>query len=94
MIFSIGDLSKKMIIPLLIPVIYIFRHYILEKVSSDSEKKSIFINTFIVSLSYIFNGILLLIEYNLMKSKEQSLQLDEFKNQLLIEKEKIEKKEQ
>lgn len=92
MIFSIGDLSKKMIIPLLIPVIYIFRHYILEKVSSDSEKKSIFINTFIVSLSYIFNGILLLIEYNLMKSKEQSLQLDEFKNQLLIEKEKIEKK--
>ena len=92
MIFSIGDLSKKMLIPLLIPVIYIFRHYILEKVSSDAEKKSIFINTFIASLSYIFNGILLLIEYNLMKSKVQSLQQDEFKNQLLIEKEKIEKK--
>ncbi len=50
MFISFGHLSKKMLI-------YIIRHYILEKANSNKEK-SVFLNTFIVSLSYSFNIIL------------------------------------
>ena len=89
MFISFGVLSKKMLIPLLIPIIYFFRHYILEKVSDNEDmKKSVFINTFIVSLSYSLNAIPLLIEYKLIKSKRNSLKSKEFENQLIIEKKK------
>ncbi len=54
MFISLGYFSKKMLIPLLIPLIYIIRHTLSKKLEEE-EKKSIFINTFIVSISYNFN---------------------------------------
>ena len=61
MFISLGYFSKKMLIPLLIPLIYIIRHNILKELNKG-EKISVFTNTFIVSLSYLFNIILLIIE--------------------------------
>ena len=91
MFISLGYFSKKMLIPLLIPLIYIIRHTLSKKLEEE-EKKSIFINTFIVSISYNFNIILLIIENSSIKPKKKKTLLKVFKNQLLIEKKKIERK--
>ena len=95
MIISFGYLSKKMLIPLLIPLVYLLRHFVLEQANNEKENNeisSIFINTFIASLSYSINILLLGIENELIKSIRKSKQNKEFDNQLLIEKIKIEKK--
>ena len=89
MFISLGYFSKKMIIPLLIPLIYIFRHNIIKELNKG-EKISIFLNTFIVSLSYLFNIILLIIENKSVPNKKKTF-LNQFINQLLIERKRIEK---
>ena len=97
MFISLGYLSKKMLIPLLIPVLYNIRHYLLdffdEKIdNTDNEKhQPIFLNTFIVSISYSLNIILLFIEYKTTQSGKEYMQEKEFDNQLIIEKLKQEK---
>ena len=97
MFISLGYLSKKMLIPLLIPVLYNIRHYLLdffdEKIdNTDNEKhQPIFLNTFIVSISYSLNIILLFIEYKTTQSGKANMQEKEFDNQLIIEKLKQEK---
>jgi hypothetical protein len=100
MFISLGYLSLKMIIPLLIPVFYSIRHYLLEEFDknlkenhNEEKRQSVFINTFIISISYSLNIILLFIEYHQTKSTKKSIQEKEFDNQLLIEKIKIEKKQ-
>ena len=91
---SFGYLSTKMIIPLLIPILYILRHYLLELFEEKRKgNQSVFINSFIVSISYSLNFILLIIEYNKTKSNEKKTKQKEFDNQLLIEKLKREKKQ-
>ena len=76
MFISLGYLSLKMIIPLLIPVFYSIRHYLLEEFDknlkenkNDEKRQSVFINPFIISISYSLNIILLFIEYKQTKSK-------------------------
>ena len=97
MFISLGYLSKKMLIPLLIPVLYNIRHYLLELFdkeidNTDNEKhQPIFLNTFIVSISYSLNIILLFIEYKTTQSGKANMQEKEFDNQLIIEKLKQEK---
>ena len=97
MFISLGYLSKKMLIPLLIPVLYNIRHYLLELFdkeidNTDNEKhQPIFLNTFIVSISYSLNIILLFIEYKTTQSGKEYMQEKEFDNQLIIEKLKQEK---
>ena len=100
MFISLGYLSLKMIIPLLIPVFYSIRHYLLEEFDknlkenkNDEKRQSVFINPFIISISYSLNIILLFIEYKQTKSSKKSIQEKEFDNQLLIEKIKMEKKQ-
>ena len=97
MFISLGYLSKKMLIPLLIPVLYNIRHYLLDDFdqkidNTDNEKhQPIFLNTFIVSISYSLNIILLFIEYKTTQSGKEYMQEKEFDNQLIIEKLKQEK---
>ena len=86
MFISFGHVSKKMLIPLFIPLIYLIRHYILENVNN----KSAFMNTTIASLSYSFNILPFIIESHLIKSKKKEKQETTFDNLLLIEKKKIE----
>ena len=100
MFISLGYLSLKMIIPLLIPVFYSIRHYLLEEFDknlkenkNDEKRQSVFINPFIISISYSLNIILLFIEYKQTKSSKKSIQEKEFDNQLLIEKIKMDKKQ-
>jgi len=100
MFISLGYLSLKMIIPLLIPIFYSIRHYLLEEFDknlkenkNDEKRQSVFINPFIISISYSLNVILLIIEYNQTKSAKKSIQEKEFDNQLLIEKIKMDKKQ-
>ena len=101
MFISFGYLSAKMIIPLLIPLLYSVRHYLLEEFdlnlknpdNEEVKQQSVFLNTFIVSISYSLNFILLIIEYNKTKSSRKKKQQKEFDNQLLIEKLKKEKKQ-
>lgn len=89
MFISLGYFSKKMFIPLLIPLIYIIRHNILKELKKG-KKISVFTNTFIVSLSYLFNIILLIIETKSIPSKKETL-FNQFNNQLIIERKRIEK---
>ena len=84
MFISFGHVSKKMLIPLFIPLIYLIRHYILENVNN----KSAFMNTTIASLSYSFNILPFIIESHLIKSKKKEKQETTFDNLLLIEKKK------
>ena len=100
MFFSFGYLSNKMIIPLLIPVLYSIRHYLLEEFDknlkgpeNEEKHQSVFINTLIHSLSYCINCFLFIIEYKKSKSTRKKMIEKEFDNQLLIEKMKIEKKQ-
>ena len=100
MFISLGYLSLKMIIPLLIPVFYSIRHYLLEEFdknlkenNNDEKRQSVFINPFIISISYSLNAILLIIEYKQTKSAKKNIQEKEFDNQLLIEKIKMEKEQ-
>lgn len=100
MFISLGYLSLKMIIPLLIPFFYSIRHYLLEEfdknlkeTNNDEKHQSVFINTLIISFSYTINVILLIIEHNKTKSATKQIQEKEFDNQLLIERIKIEKKQ-
>ena len=91
MFISLGELSKKMLTPLLIPIVYIIRHFLLEE-TNNIKDKSIFLNTGIVSLSYSLNIFLLIIENKSTKSQKKEIKEAEFDNQLLIEKRKIESK--
>lgn len=103
MFISLGYLSKKMLIPLLIPFVYYIRHSLLdlleEKINLPNDKpkkQSIFLNTFLISISCFLNALLLIIEYNKTKvgeSKEDEKENEDFNNQLLIEKEKMMKKQ-
>ena len=101
MFISFGYLSKKMIIPLLIPILYSSRHYLLDEFhknlkghdNEEIKQESVFLNTFIASISYSLNFILLIIEYNRTKSSKKIRKQNEFDNQLLIEKLKKEKKQ-
>jgi hypothetical protein len=98
MFISLGYLSAKMLIPLLIPVLYFSRHYLLDLFdneidSTTGKHQAIFLNTFIVSFSYSLNIILLIIEYKSTRSSKQKKQEKEFDNQLIIEKIKLEKKQ-
>ena len=104
MFISLGYLSTKMIIPLLIPILYTIRHYLLEEFdqnlkrsnNEDNEEvkqQSVFLNTFIVSISYSLNLILLIIEYKRTGSNRNKEKQKEFDNQLLIEKKKKERKQ-
>ena len=95
MIVSFGNLTSKMLIPLLIPLIYFVRHIVLENLTNkeyEDSKGCIFINTFIASLSNSINIVLLFIEIELSKSKRKKTKNNEFDNQLLIERQKIKKK--
>ena len=100
MFVSFGYLSNKMIIPLLIPILYSIRHYLLEEFeeklrepnNKNTKKPSVFLKTFIVSISYSLNSILFIIEYNKTKTSKKKKKQKEFDNQLLIEKLKNEKK--
>ena len=88
-----------MIVPLLIQLLYSIRHYLLEEFDTNlrninnEKRQSIFINTFIISISYSINIILLFIEYKKTKSSTKKIQEKEFDNQLIIQKLKIEKKQ-
>ena len=101
MFVSFGYLSNKMIIPLLIPILYSIRHYLLEEFeeklrepnNKNTKKPSVFLKTFIVSISYSLNSILFIIEYNKTKTSKKKKKQKEFDNQLLIEKLKNEKKQ-
>jgi len=98
MFISLGYLSIKMLIPILIPVIYTIRHILLDtldkKFFGDKEKKhhSVFLHTFLVSISYSINIILYIVEYKITQSDIKKIQEKEFDNQLIIEKLKIKKK--
>lgn len=99
MFISLGYLSLQMIIPLLIPVLYSIRHYLLEEFDknlrniNNVKRQSVFINTFITSISYSLNIILFFIEYKKSKSSKKTIQEKEFNNQLLIQRKKMEKKQ-
>lgn len=100
MFISLGYLSLQMIIPLLIPVLYSIRHYLLEEFdknlkgrNNEEKHQSVFLNTFLISISYSINCFLLIIEYKKTKSTRKKIIEKEFDNQLLIEKIKIEKKQ-
>ena len=98
MLISLGYLSIKMLIPILIPVIYIIRHFLLDHLDDRffeyKEKKhhSVFLHTFLVSISYSINIILYIVEYKITQSDIKKIQEKEFDNQLIIEKLKIKKK--
>ena len=98
MFISFGYLSKKMLIPLLIPILYSIRHYLLnifdQKIkASESKQQSVFLNTFIISISYSLNIFLLIIEYYKTKSSQKTIQQNDYNNQLIIEKNKMERKQ-
>jgi hypothetical protein len=94
-----GAISKKMLIPLLIPILYSIRHYTLDTfdlrlrdANNDIKQQSIFINTFILSITYSLNFILYIVETRNSKVKNLNVQEKKFDNQLLIEKMKREKR--
>jgi hypothetical protein len=101
MFISLGYLSIKMLIPLLIPALYFARHYLLDMFdkriddakSEEIKHQSVFLNTFIISISYSLNIFLFIIEYNRTRSSRKKIQEKEFDNQLIIEKLKMEKKQ-
>lgn len=98
MVITFGYLSKKMIIPLLIPIIYSIRHYLLnifdQKIQdSESKKQSVFLNTFIISISYSLNIFLFIIEFFKTKSSQRKIQKNDFDNQLILERNKMKKKQ-
>ena len=98
MFISFGYLSKKMFIPILIPILYSIRHYLLnifdQKIkASESKQQSVFLNTFIISISYSLNIFLLIIEYYKTKSSQKTIQQNDYNNQLIIEKNKMERKQ-
>ena len=97
---SLGYLSKKMLIPLLIPFFYCLRHYVLEQLDKElqesninEKRQSVFINTFLISVTYSLDILLFLIENKNSKSKTKVTQEKKFDNQLIIERIKIEKKQ-
>ena len=95
MFIYFGHLSKSMLIPLSIPIIYSIRHYLLDEfdIILKNKHQSVFLHTFLTSISYSLNIFLFIIEYRTINSKNGTKQEKEFKNQLLIEKEKMEKKQ-
>ena len=95
---SFGYLSKKMLIPLLIPILYSIRHYTLDEFdknlkdeNKEEKKQSVFINTFLLCVTYSFNIFLLILVNLSSKSKYKMIQENTFNNQLIIEREKMEK---
>jgi len=95
---SFGYLSKKMLIPLLIPILYSIRHYTLDEFDKNlktddtgRKKQSVFINTFLLCITYSFNIFLLILVNLSSKSKYKMTQENTFNNQLIIEREKMEK---
>ena len=97
---SFGYLSKKMLYPLLIPILYSIRHYTLDEFDqklkhedSEEKKQSVFINTFLLCITYSLDFFLLIIVNWKSKSKNKIIQEKKFNNQLIIEKEKMEKRQ-
>ena len=97
MFISLGYLSTKMLVPLLIPILYSIRHYISDdfdkKIYGESKRRPVFLNTFLISISYSINFFLFIIEYKRSKSGRKKTQERHFDNQLIIEKTKMEKKQ-
>jgi hypothetical protein len=94
MFIYLGRLSKKMLIPLLIPILYSIRHYLLDLLDLEfNNYQSVFLHTFITSISYSLNIFLLLIENSLTRTYKAKTLDKEFNNQLLIEKRRIDKKQ-
>ena len=94
MFIYLGRLSKKMLIPLLIPILYSIRHYLLDEFDLEFNNcQSVFLHTFITSISYSLNIFLLLIENRLTRTYKAKTLDKEFNNQLLIEKRRIDKKQ-
>ena len=97
MFISLGYLSKKMLIPLLIPILYSIRHRLSDdfdkKIYGESKHRPVFLNTFLISIGYSINFFLFIIEYKRSKSGRKKTQENHFNNQLIIEKEKMQKKQ-
>lgn len=97
MFISLGYLSTKMLVPLLIPILYSIRHYLSDdfdkKIYGESKRRPVFLNTFLISISYSINFFLFIIEYKRSKSGRKKTQEKHFDNQLIIEKIKMEKKQ-
>ena len=94
-----GAISYKMLIPLLIPILYSIRHYTLDQFdlrlknsNNGVKQQSVFINTFILSITYSLNLILFIIETRSSQLKNPRIQEKEFNNQLYIQKQKMAKK--
>ena len=97
---SFGYLSKKMLIPLLIPILYSIRHYTLDEFDqklkhedSEEKKQSVFINTLLLCITYSLDFFLLIYVNWKSKSKYKMTQENKFNNQLIIEREKMEKRQ-
>ena len=97
---SFGYLSKKMLYPLLIPALYSIRHYTLDefdqrlKNEDNKEKKqSVFINSFLLCITNSLDFFLLIYVNWKSKSKYKMTQENKFNNQLIIEREKMEKRQ-
>ena len=97
---SFGYLSKKMLIPLLIPILYSIRHYTLDEFdqklkdeNSEEKKQSVFINTLLLCITYSLDFFLLIYVNWKSKSKYKMTQENKFNNQLIIEREKMEKRQ-
>ena len=94
MFIYLGRLSKTMLIPLLIPILYSIRHYLLDELDLKfNNYQSVFLHTFITSISYSLNLFLLLIENSSTRSYKTKTIDKEFNNQLLIEKRRIDKRQ-
>ena len=93
---SLGHVSKNMLIPLLIPILYSIRHRLSDELDKniygDSKHRPVFLNTFLISISYSINFILFIIEYKRTKTNRKKTQEKHFDNQLIIEKNKLEKR--
>jgi len=97
---SFGYLSKKMLYPLLIPILYSIRHYTLDEFdqrlkddNNDEKKQSVFINTFLLCITYSLDLFLLIIVNLKSRSKYKKTKENIFNNQLIIEREKMEKRQ-
>ena len=88
---SFGYLSKKMLYPLLIPILYSIRHYTLDEFdqrlkddNNDEKKQSVFINTFLLCITYSLDLFLLIIVNLKSRSKYKKTKENIFNNQLII----------
>ena len=97
MFISLGYLSTKMLVPLLIPILYSVRHRLSDnfdkKLYGPAKHRPVFLNTFLISISFSINFVLFIIEYKRSRSGRKKIQDNRFDNQLIIEKTKMKKKQ-